>query len=263
MDLELNNKAVVVTGASRGIGLATVEAFSREGARVYAISRTATAALKATGATCITADLSTEAGCDAAIAAVTTSGEGIDILVNNVGGGMPDGDLAQDPLDGDDDAWRSMFELNLFAAVRTTRAALPALLASRGAIVNVSSDSARRPHTAPLPYAAAKAALNAHSKGLSEKLGPQGVRVNTVTPAATRTSLWEGEGSFGAGLASSMGVTVDELLQAVPGRNGMLTGRLIEAEEVARVILYLSSPTTGSVVGSNWVIDAGASKSPA
>lgn len=93
-------------------------------------------------------------------------------------------------LDVDEALW-------LFAAVRTTRAALPALLQARGSIVNVSSDDARRPATAPLPYGAAEAALNAFGKGISEEFGPQGVRVTTISPAATRTPFGWGNGASG------------------------------------------------------------------
>ncbi len=181
------------------------------------------------------------------------------MLVNNVGGG-DSGPPGAGFLDVDEALWQGTFELNLFAAVRMTRAALPALLQARGVIVNVSSDAARRPATAPLPYAAAKAALNAFGKGISEEFGPQGVRVNTVTPSATRTALWEGEQSFGADLAAALGVSQGQMVEAMPAQMGMLTGRLIQPEEIANAIVYLASPLASSVHGANWVIDAGVSK---
>jgi NAD(P)-dependent dehydrogenase (short-subunit alcohol dehydrogenase family) len=183
----------------------------------------------------------------------------LDILVNNVGGGDA-GAPGAGFLDFDDRAWSSTFDLNLYAAVRMTRAVLPALLASRGAVVNVSSDSARRPQTAPLPYGAAKAALNAVTKGLSEEFGARGVRFNTVSPSSTRTAHWEGEQSFGADLAQALNLTQEELIAALPAQMGMLTGRFIEPREIATTIAYLVSPLAASVHGANWVVDAGVSK---
>ncbi len=111
-----------------------------------------------------------------------------------------------------------------------------------------------------MAYGAAKAALNAFGKGISEEFGPQGVRVNTISPAATRTALWEGEQSFGADVAAAMGVSQGQMIEAMPVQMGMLTGRFIEPEEIANAIVYLASPLASSVHGANWVIDAGVSK---
>jgi NAD(P)-dependent dehydrogenase (short-subunit alcohol dehydrogenase family) len=261
MDLQLKGKRVLVTGASKGIGLAIVRAFEAEGASVVAVSRRSTPELEGTDAEFVAADLSTPDGAGRAVEAVLARDQRLDVLVNNAGGGDASEEALRDPLGGSDDDWNRVLALNLGAAVRTTRAALPALTAARGAIVNISSSSARHPHTAPLSYSAAKAALNAFSRGLAETAAASGVRINVVTPATTRTDLLTGENSYVATLASSMGVEHADLLAAMPQQNGMLTGELIEPAEIARVVLLLSSPTMPSVIGSNWTVDGGALKS--
>jgi NAD(P)-dependent dehydrogenase (short-subunit alcohol dehydrogenase family) len=261
MDLHLSGKRVLVTGASKGIGLATVRAFVTEGASVTAVSRNSTPELAATGASFVAADLSRADGPRRMVEEVLAADPRLDVLVNNAGGGtMSDGSFT-DPLDGSDDDWAGAFALNLYAAVRSTRAALPALIEARGAIINISSDSALRPGAAPLPYATAKAALNAFSRGLAEKLGAQGVRVNVVSPGGTRTHLMEGQDGFGAKLAAHLGIDHASLLAALPEQGGMLTGTLIEPDEIARAVLLLASPTMPSTIGANWLVDGGATKS--
>ncbi|MFB8275930.1 SDR family NAD(P)-dependent oxidoreductase [Nocardia colli] len=260
MDLELVGKRVLVTGASKGIGLATVRAFLAEGASVVAVARRSTPDLAATGATFIAADLATSDGPKQAVDAALATDPHLDILVNNAGGGgMPD-DAFADSLDGDDAIWLTSFELNLGAAVRTTRAALPALTEARGVVVNVSSNTARQPTGVPLHYAAAKAALNAFSKGLAEKLAPAGVRVNVVTPASTRTDITMSADGYLARVAEHLGLEHSALLAATPQQSGMVTGTLIEPAEIARAILLLASPVMPSAVGVNWPVDGGALK---
>lgn len=259
MDLQIAGKTALVTGASKGIGLEVARVLREEGVIVVTASRTVTTELAATGVVTLTGDLSQPDVPSRIVAEALGVTGALDILINNVGGGDA-GAPGAGFLDFDNQAWSSTFDLNLYAAVRATRAALPALLNSQGAVVNVSSDSARRPQTAPLPYGAAKAALNAITKGLSEEFGPQGVRFNTVSPSSTRTALWEGERSFGADLAQAMNVTQEELITVLPARMGMLTGRFIEPREIATVIAYLVSPLASSVHGSNWVVDAGSAK---
>jgi NAD(P)-dependent dehydrogenase (short-subunit alcohol dehydrogenase family) len=260
MDLKLSGKRVLVTGASKGIGLAVVRAFVAEGAEVVATARRSTPELDATGATFVAADLAEPDGPRRMVESVLAADPRLDVLVNNAGGGtMPDGAF-QDPLDGDDNAWAYAFALNLNAAVRTTRAALAAVVEARGAIVTIGSTAARDPHGGPLPYGAAKAALTAFSRGLAEKVGGAGVRVNVVTPGGTRTDVFESKEGYGAQLADHLGVEHAAFVAAMPQQSGMLTGALIEPDEIARAVLLLSSPTMPSVIGSNWLIDAGTLK---
>jgi NAD(P)-dependent dehydrogenase (short-subunit alcohol dehydrogenase family) len=259
MDLKLATLRVLVTGASRGIGLEIVRAFVAEGATVTASARKNTPELEATGARFVAADLSTPEGPGELLAAVLADDPRLDALVNNAGGGSGTPEDLLDPTGGGDDAWAAMLNLNLLAAVRTTRAALPALLEGGGAVVNVSSDSARRAGN-PVSYAAAKAGLNTFSRGLAEVVGPRGVRVNVVSPSATLTPLIAGEDGISALIAGATGQDQQDVLAAFPQQNGSLTGRFIDPAEIARAVLLLASPTMPSAIGQNWGVDAGAVK---
>lgn len=258
MDLHLNDKTALVTGASRGIGLAVVRALAAEGVRVVAAARTPTADLEAAGATPMAVDLSDPAGAERLVDEAVAALGGIDILINNVGGG--DGGPTGGFLDVTDAQWAEVVDLNFFATVRVTRAALPALLAARGAVVNVSSIGARVPHGGPIAYTTAKAALTAFGKALAHEVGPQGVRVNTISPGPVRTAMWESATGYGAELAASMGVSHAELLDGLPAAMGMHLDRLVEPDEVAALVTYLASPRAAATIGADHVIDGGAVK---
>ena len=257
MDLELSGRTALVTGASKGIGLATVRALTAEGVKVAAVSRTTNADLDATGALVCTADLSTQDGVAAGIGGALEAIGDLDILVNNVGGG--EAELLGTFLSLTDEAWTKGFDINFFATVRTIRLALPGLLRTKGNIVNVSSIGGRAPGNNTPNYTTAKAALNALGKALNEEVGPRGVRVNTVSPGPTRTFLWEGP--VGAAIAASRGVDQDTMLAAIPASSGMTTGRLIEPSEVAELITFMVSPKGASIAGTDYVIDGGVLKS--
>jgi NAD(P)-dependent dehydrogenase (short-subunit alcohol dehydrogenase family) len=255
MRLDLASKTAVVTGAGRGIGLATVRALTAEGVRVVGAARTITPELKETGAHAVSADLSTADGVATLMDSAFAELGGIDLLVNNVGAG--DDVEPVGFLDTDDTRWSRVLDLNLLSAVRISRAALPSLIEHRGSIVNVSSVSARMPATGPAAYSAAKAALNALGKSLAEEFGPQGVRVNTVSPGVTRTSVWDDPDGFGAKVAAGAGAEHAAFLQRVPDAFGITTGRITEPEEVAALIVFLLSGAAGNITGADYVIDGG------
>jgi len=121
MDLQLEGKRVLVTGASKGIGLAVVRAFLAEGATVVATARRSTPELAATDAVFVPADLSTPDGPATLVETVLARNPQLDVLVNNAGGGdRPEG-MFEDPFSGDDDTWATVFALNLNAAVRAAK----------------------------------------------------------------------------------------------------------------------------------------------
>jgi NAD(P)-dependent dehydrogenase (short-subunit alcohol dehydrogenase family) len=260
MDLELTGKTAIVTGASSGIGLATAQALSAAGARVAGAARTITSELKNAATVTVSADLSTRDGAESLTGAALAEFGGIDILVNNVGGGDP-GQLGIDGfLDSTDDQWRHSLDTNLFSAVWTTRAALPSLIERRGAIVNISSINARIPAAAPVGYSESKAALTAFSKRLSEEFGPRGVRVNTVSPGMVGTRTWRGPGRVGTQHAAAQGISHQEFLAALPERAGIASRRITEPEEVAALVLFLVSAKAANIIGADLVIDGGTLK---
>ncbi|MEV7380291.1 oxidoreductase [Streptomyces lydicus] len=259
MDLELSDKVAVVTGGSKGIGLAVAEALGDAGARVVVGSRTESPQLTALRERCdltfVGVDLAELHGADRLIQAATDRHGRIDVLVNNLGAAAPRNSF----LDVDDTEWQRVFDLTFFSAVRTTRAALPHLLADGGgAIVNISSVNARLPFPMVVDYSAAKAALRNLTKALSEEFAPRGVRVNAVAPGPVRTPFWTAPGGFADVVAAEAGTTaqvaVDEI---VPRQMGISTGRISEPQEVADLAVFLASARAGNITGAEFVIDGG------
>jgi len=255
MDLHLHDKTALVTGASRGIGLAAARTLAAEGMRVVGVARTASPALKECGAIPVAADLSTPEGVERGVRAAVAELGGLDLLVNNVGG--DDAYVLGGFLETDEESWGRIFDLNLFSAVRVTRAALPSLLERAGVVVNISSVGARMPHSGPIEYNTAKAALTAFGKALSKEFGPRGLRVNTVSPGPVRTAIWEAADGFGAKLAAEQGVGLAQFLDALPARMGLTTGRMVDPEEVGALIAFLASDHARSMTGSDHLIEGG------
>lgn len=256
MELDLSGKVALVTGASRGIGLATVRALQREGAAVVAAARAVGEDLAATGAAVVEADLTTQEGTDEVITEVESTHGRLDLLVNNVGGGTR---LSLAPFVALEDAdWADAWETNLMTAVRVTRTALPLFGRRGGAIVNLSSIGARKPDGPPLAYNVAKAALTAFSIGAAAELAKTGIRINTVSPGPTRTAMWESETGLGGQLAQALGAPIEAIVAGAPEQVGMVTGRLSEPEEVADLICFLLSGRAGNITGADYLIDGGA-----
>ncbi|MFJ9370841.1 SDR family oxidoreductase [Nocardia sp. NPDC101769] len=258
MDLGLNGRTAIVTGASRGIGLAIVARLIAEGVRVIGAARTITEELRETGAAAVAVDLGTPTGAAELVTQALETLGGVDILVNNVGGA--EFNATNGFLDIDDETWRRTLDVNLFSAIRVTRAALPSLIERRGTVINMSSIVGRAPGAAVADYGVAKAALTALSKALAEQFGPQGVRVNTISPGPVRTAFWESPDGPGGKTAAANGIGIEDFLPQLPAAVGMTTGRLIEADEIASQVAFLVSDHARSILGTDLYIDGGALK---
>jgi NAD(P)-dependent dehydrogenase (short-subunit alcohol dehydrogenase family) len=162
-------------------------------------------------------------------------------------------------LDANDEDWRAMFEFNLFAVVRAVRAAIPHMLArGGGSIVNVSSGNARQPSPINVDYGAAKAGMNNLTKVLSEEFGPQGIRVNTVSPGPVRTAWWTDPDGVADRLAGMTGSDRETVMNKIaPESMNLTTGRLADPQEIADVIVLLSSPRSASSTGAEFAVDSG------
>jgi NAD(P)-dependent dehydrogenase (short-subunit alcohol dehydrogenase family) len=262
MQLQLTGRVAVVTGASKGIGLAVTRTLLTEGARVAAVSRTLTPELKGLDGELlhVPADLMDPDAPARAIDSAAATFGGLDVLVNNAGGPPPGVTLPRSSfLEAGDADWQAVFELNLFAAVRAARAAIPHLLErGGGAIVNVSSGNARQPSPINVDYGAAKAALNNLTKALSEEFGPRGIRVNTVSPGPVRTAWWTDRGGVADLLAEQAGTDRETAMsQVAPEAMNLTTGRLADPQEVADVVALLASPRSANTTGSEFAVDSG------
>lgn len=254
MTTKLAGTTAVVTGASRGIGLAITQALAAEGVRVVAGARTPSDELLAATPHVVAVDLAVAGGPERLVEQAVAELGGIDLLVNNVGGNpAPVGGF----LSVADEHWEHILELNVMSAVRATRAALPSLLKRGGAIVNIASANAHLAQPVVVAYAAAKAALLNLGKALADEFGPQGVRVNTISPGPVLTPLWTAPGSPGAAMAELMGVSVGELVEQLPAMAGMTSGQMAAPEEVAALVLLLASDAVPSMRGAELVLDGG------
>src|SRR5437764_6041777 len=256
MDLGLTDKLAVVTGASKGIGLAIARALVAEGARVVTGSRGTSPELSELVAGgrvhAVAVDLSTASGPQQLIDAAREHGQ-INILVNHAGAVTPrlDGFLAVS-----DDEWLAELTLTFMAAVRTTRAALPDMLAAgHGTIVNVSSVNSFLADPAVIDYCAAKAALANFTKSLALEVGSKGVRVNAVSPGPVSTALWLGDHGVAATVAQAKGGDPEAVQKAQASQSA--TGRFTEPREVADLVVLLASDRAGNVTGSDFLIDGG------
>jgi len=256
MDMNLNHKVAVVTGASKGIGLAISQALVEAGAYVVAGARHNSPelqALEAAGsATFIAADLATADGPRALIAAAAERG-GVDILVNNAGAVVPrfDGILSVT-----DEEWEASLSLNVMSAVRVTREAVPHMLArGGGAIVMIGSVNATLPEWNIVDYSATKAALANYAKSLSKEFGPKGIRVNTVSPGPVATDLWLADDGIAAQFAAASGASSDEVVQSVSA--SAATGRFTTPQEVADLAVFLASDRSANITGADIRIDGG------
>lgn len=250
MDLALAGRVALITGGSRGIGLATARSFAAEGCHLVISARsqaeldTAAAELRshAASVTAVVADATQPAQAEALVAAAVAAHGGIDILVNNVGGGGGGRRIATST----DEDWRATLEINLLQTVRMMRLAAPAMAGKQSAVINIASISGWSPRLSSSgQYGAAKAALIYNTELWALDLWEQQIRVNTVSPGSIIT---EGNGWDRYRIAEPAGY-------ADYVANGFPMGRLGTVEEVADVIVFIASPKANWINGRNIPVD--------
>ncbi|MEU4191888.1 SDR family oxidoreductase [Kribbella sp. NPDC026611] len=257
MELHLSGKVAVVTGASKGIGLAITRSLAEEGAVVVAGALHGSEELDLLAdrfpVQVVKVDL-TEAGGPQYLIDEAVARHGVlDVLVNNVGAVRPrlDGFLAIT-----DDDWDATLTINFLAAVRSIRAALPHLMGRPNpSIVTISSVNARLPDPPVVDYSAAKGALSNLCKSLSKEFGPRGVRINTISPGPVQTDLWLGADGVAQTIARAQGVKPEDVAAGAAADSP--TGRFTTPQEVADIVLLLAGERAGNVNGSDFVIDGG------
>jgi NAD(P)-dependent dehydrogenase (short-subunit alcohol dehydrogenase family) len=257
MDLELSDKVAVVTGASRGIGLAITRALVAEGASVVAGARTIESLEGIAGVVPVAVDLGSPGGPARLVERAIADHGRLDVLVNNVGGVRL---RLKGFLGTTDEDFEWALQMNFFAALRATRAAITEMLkGGGGAIVNVASVNAFfQPDGGTIDYGAAKAALVNVTKALSQEFGPSGIRINDVSPGPVATGLWLGKDGVAETVAKATGVDPETARKnVIASIGGLATGRFATPEEVATLVVMLASKRTANVTGANYVIDGG------
>ena len=245
--MEFENKKIVVTGATSGIGMATAQKFAAQGAHVAAVGRSAKAlaSLKAPSIRTYQADLSDEKATQTFAAATLHDLGGVDVLVNAAGiiamGTIENTTLAD---------YDAMMNINVRSVFHLTQLLLPSIIERKGNIVNLSSVTGPRAFPGVLAYCISKAAVDQLTHCAALELAPKGVRVNAVNPGVVRTKL-----HLNSGMA-------DEAYEAFLERCKTThpLGRVGDAEEVADLILFLASSKAGWITGASFPIDGGRSQ---
>ena len=233
-------KTALVTGAARGIGLATAHLFATEGWRVIMLDRDgdalATAADAVPGAVPMVADVSVAQDVGRLADFVTEAG-GLSALVNNAG--VADFGPIEDT---GFDRWRTVMDTNLDGVFRVTQALIPALKQARGAIVNIASISGLRASTLRVAYGTSKAAVIQLTRQQAVELGEYGVRANCICPGPVRTKL-------------AMGVHSQAIIDAY--HDAIPLNRYGSEREIAEAIVFLCSDRASYITGQTLAVDGG------
>jgi 3-oxoacyl-[acyl-carrier protein] reductase len=255
VDLGLQDRAAIVTGASRGIGREIALGLAGEGCRVLLCARdrdalaAVAAELDGAGLT-MPVDITDPAAADAIVAECQRAFGRVDILVNNAGGAAPKG---LDQLTAAD--WQAGLELNFLSAARLAVACVPVMrTAGWGRLVHVTSVSGREPDPLFAPYSAAKAALLNLSTSLSRAFAADGVLSSCVVPGVTITELVEANA---LGSAERSGTTVDDVMARMLAKHGVAAGRFGTPEEIAAAVVFLASEQAAWITGATLEVDGG------
>jgi NAD(P)-dependent dehydrogenase (short-subunit alcohol dehydrogenase family) len=251
MEISLAGRRALVTGGSKGLGLAISQRFIESGAKVAIVARGAEAlarAAAATGAVPVEASVATADGCDRAFAEAERALGGIDILVNNAG------TSARAPfMDVTDADWQADLDLKLFAAIRLSRLCWRGMQARKwGRIINVLNTGAKAPPAGGAPTAVSRAAGLALTKVLAGEGAPHGILVNALLVGIIESDQWVRRHA-----ADNRGLSWDEW-KAEQGRPIPL-GRIGKAEEFAATAAFLASEHAGYIAGTAINVDGGRS----
>lgn len=240
---DFGDVAALVTGGASGIGLATARLLADRGARVACLDRD-TSGLP-DPLLPVHCDVSDDAAVHAALQQVATSFGGVDVVVNNAGVG------AQGTVEhADDEQWRGVFDVNVLGVARVSRAALPWLRSSEcAAIVNTCSVAAQVGLPNRAVYSASKGAVLALTRAMAADHLAEGIRVNCVTPGTVDTP-W---------VQRLLDTATDPSVERAALEARQPTGKLVSAEQVARAVCYLASPSSGASTGMALAVDAGMS----
>lgn len=257
MNLELTDKVAVITGSSRGLGLAGAKALAAEGARVCLSARgeerlaeaaREVEAVAGRGARvlAVQADVSTAEGVDRVIQRTVETFGGLDILVNNVGraGGT-------DIVDTTDAEWHAAFDETLFPAIRASRAAVPHMKARGGGVILMIASIWGRESGGRMTYNAVKAAEISLAKAMAQQLAPHNIRVNSIAPGSI---LFPGGSWHKRQQADPEGIA-EFVKRELP------FGRFGRAEEVGDVVAFLASARASWISGASVTVDGCQSRS--
>ena len=256
MNLNLADKVALITGSSRGLGLASAQALAAEGARVCLCARGVEALAEAAAAVSevssadrvitVAADLASDRGIRAVVERTIEAFGGIDILVNNIGLGRGGG-----LLETTDDEWQEAFDHTLYPAVRASRLAVPSMRARGGGVILMIASIYGREAGGRMTYNAVKAAEISLAKSMAHQLAPDNIRVNSVAPGSISFpggSWWKRQQADPEGIAEFV-------------RRELPFGRFGRAEEVGNVVAFLASPLASWISGASIVVDGAQSRS--
>jgi 3-oxoacyl-[acyl-carrier protein] reductase len=253
MNLQLQGKAAIVTGSSRGLGLASARALAAEGCRVCLCARGAEALERAAAelrtahdVIAVAADLSTAAGAEKVVVATLEAFGGVDILVNNVGTAK-----GTDIVNTADAEWQEGFDQTLYPAIRMSRLVIPHMRTRGGGSIVMIASIWGRESGGRMVYNAVKAAEISLAKAMAQQLAKDGIRVNSVAPGSI---LFPG-GSWESRVKAEPAAMAEFVRAELP------FGRFGRAEEVGDVVAFLASPRASWISGSSLTVDGCQSRS--